>query len=115
MRWNNGWKQGDLSDALNRRITIQEKTVTYNSYNEPIETWIDLKTVWAGIINTGGGEFYAAQKLYASTEVVFRIRYQNSISVENRINYDGTIHEILAINDVDGAHVEYQIAAKAVI
>lgn len=31
---------------LDRRITIQRATKINNEFNEPIETWADLATVW---------------------------------------------------------------------
>jgi SPP1 family predicted phage head-tail adaptor len=100
---------------LNRRITIQTKTVTYNTYNEPIEAWADDFNVWASIITTGGGEFYAAQKVIAQTTALFKVRYNTSITPLHRIKYGTKIFEILSINDVDAKHEELQISAKEVI
>lgn len=100
---------------LNRRITIQKKTVTYNSYNEPIEAWADSHTIWSEVITTGGGEFYAAQKVNANTQVVFTVRYTKSINVMNRVKYDDRIFEILSVNDVNAGRKELQISAKEVV
>jgi len=99
----------------NRRAIVQSKVTTYNSYNEPIDAWSDGSTLWFGIITTGGGEFYAAQKLNSTTQVVFKTRYNNHIKVTDRIKYDNRIFEVLSVNDVDEAHIELQIAAKEVI
>ena len=101
--------------SYNRRATIQSKVINYDSYNEPIETWSDASSVWSDIITTGGGEFYAAQKLNASTQAVFKIRYKNDVKVTDRIKYNGRIFEILSVNDVDEAHVEIQISTKEVV
>ena len=97
------------------RIMIQKKSVSYNSYNEPIETWKDAFVLWADVINTGGGEFYAAQKLNAMTTAVFRTRYVSDISTVDRIKYGNRIFEILFINDVSEKHVELLISAKEVV
>lgn len=97
---------------LNRRITFQIKTVTYDSYNAPIDVWVDTSTVWSGVITTGGREFYAAQKLNAETSCLFKIRYAANISPLMRIKYGNRIFEILSINNVDGMNVELQISAK---
>ena len=100
----------------NRRITIQSKTVTYDSYNEPIETWTDGPTVWASIVTTGGGEFYAAQRLNASTQALFKIRYGTTVTELDRIKYGDRIFEILRPpNDVDEAHRELHISGKEVV
>lgn len=98
-----------------RIIEIQEKTVSYNGYNEPIYTWASIAQVWAQISTTGGGEFYAAQKLNSAVQVLFKIRYGNSVNVQNRIRYENRIFEILSINDVDESHRELLISAKEVV
>ena len=97
------------------RIMVQKKYLAYNTYNEPIEAWKDLFELWADIINTGGGEFYAAQKLNAQTTAVFRTRYVSSISSLDRIRYGNRIFEILFINDVSERHIELLISAKEVV
>ena len=100
---------------MNRQIGIQKKTVTYNSYNEPIEAWTTVRGVWAEVISTGGGEFYAAQKVNAQTSVIFKIRYATDITVKNRILYNSRLWEILSINDVNGGRTELQISCKEVV
>jgi SPP1 family predicted phage head-tail adaptor len=99
----------------NRRITIQTKTETYDSYNQPIETWSDGSEVWASIVTTGGGEFYAAQKLNASTQALFKIRYGTTVAVTDRIKYGNRIFEILSVNDANEAHRELHISGKEVV
>ena len=97
------------------RIVIQRKYLTYNTYNEPIETWKDSIELWSDVISTGGGEFYAAQKLNASTTAVFRTRYVVDIKTTDRIKYGDRIFEILFINDVSEKHIELLISAKEVV
>lgn len=100
---------------LNRRITIQRKTVTPDSYNQPIETWKDEFSLWAQVISSGGREYYAAQKLNASTEIVFSVRYTTGIASTDRIKYGSRVFEILSVNDVNGMREELQISAKEVV
>jgi len=99
----------------NRRIGIQSKSITYDSYNQPIETWSELTGIWASIVTTGGNELYVAQKLNSATQAVFKVRYGNAVTVLDRIVYNNRIFEILSINDVDEAHIELQISAKEVV
>lgn len=100
---------------LNRRITLQIKTITYDTVNEPIETWTDYATVWAAVITTGGREFYAAQKLNAETSTVFKVRYNPVINTYMRIRWGNRKFEIIGVNDVDARHEELQISAKEVV
>lgn len=99
---------------LNRRINIQTKTTAADSYGQLIETWTDSRSTWAEVITKGGTEFYAAQKLYASTDAVFRIRYNDDITVLNRLKYGTRVFEILGINDVDGMKTEMLLPCKEV-
>lgn len=98
---------------LDQRITIQTKTVV-NDHGDLIATWADTVTVWAGVTTTGGGEFYAAQKVNAETEVLFKIR-NRELSTLQRIKYGSRIFEILAINQVNADRREIQISAKEVV
>jgi SPP1 family predicted phage head-tail adaptor len=100
---------------LNRRITFQHKTITYDTYHQPIETWANLMTVWAGVITTGGREYYAAQKLNAETSAVFKIRYTTRIDTLMRIVWGDRTFEIIGINDVDAGHEAMLVSAREVV
>lgn len=104
-----------MMPKYNRRIIIERNTPTYNAYNEPIASWATNQTLWAGIVTSGGGEFYAAQKVNAQTTAVFKIRYNTSILVTDRIKYGTRIFHILSINDVDARHEEMFVSAKEVV
>jgi SPP1 family predicted phage head-tail adaptor len=100
---------------LNKRITFQSQSSTQDSFGQPVDTWSDVATVWAGIITTGGKEFYAAQKLHAETTAVMKIRYRTDLLPTMRIKYGSRYFDILAINDVDEGHREMLITCKEVV
>ena len=101
--------------SLDKVISVLVRTVAPDSYNQPIETWTTLATVHAEVINEGGGEFYAAQKLFAETSVVFRIRYLADVTPLNRISYNGRTLQILHVKDVGFRHAELQLLSKEVV
>ncbi len=98
---------------LDQRLTIQTKTATRDAMGQPVETWADTKTVWGEAITGGGGEFYAAQKLFAETKVVFRVRYDSSITTTQRIEWLGRYYQILSVPP-PGQYREILIACKEV-
>jgi len=98
---------------LNRQITLQNKTIV-NDHGDATEAWQDVATVWAAVITTGGGEFYAAQRLNAETSVLFKIRYR-AVDTTMRIKYGDRFFDILSINDVDAKHEELQLSCKEVV
>lgn len=101
---------------LDQRITFRRKTIAYDSYGEPIETWSDAFTVPAKVTTTGGKEFYAAQKKNAETECLFKIRYTERVNVRMRVKWCGREFEILPpINDVNAKHTELSISGKEVV
>jgi SPP1 family predicted phage head-tail adaptor len=97
------------------KIVIQRKTTTYNEYNEPIDSWSDLGWFWAKVTTTGGGAFYAAQKLNETMSCLFTVRYTSLIDVMDRVVFGGKTFEILALNDVDARHADLQITAKEIV
>ena len=99
---------------LDQRVTIQTKTITRDDYGDPVETWADTKTIWAEAITGGGGEFYAAQKLYAETKVVFRVRYDSSFVVTQRVKWLSRYYQIISIEHKSGAYRELLLACKEV-
>ena len=100
---------------LNRLITIQKKLVMHDSYGQAVETWNSDFTTWASMVTSGGSEFYAAQKLNASTTAVFKVRYTQRIQVTNRVVLGNRVFEILSINEIDGMRTELAISCKEVI
>ncbi len=103
-----------MTGALNRRVAVQVCTPTRNTFSEKVRSYADSFFVWAQIITTGGSEFYAAQKLYAQTTAVMRVRYTTRIKTTNRIRYGNQVYEILAVNDENAAHKYLLLTCKGV-
>jgi SPP1 family predicted phage head-tail adaptor len=88
---------------LDRRITIQRATVTLNEFNEPIETWGDLATVWAKRRDASATESYRAQEVGAEITARFTIRWSTtaaSVTPRDRLSFDGRLYNITAVRDV---------------
>ncbi len=99
---------------MNKIIDIQEATITYNSYNEPIETWANVKgltNLYTTVINKGGKEFYAAQKLNSEITMVFKLRDIEGITNLMRVKYDNRYFSIT--NVIEGEFI--LIYAKEVV
>jgi SPP1 family predicted phage head-tail adaptor len=100
---------------LNQTITFRRKTVAYDSYNQPIETWADAATVRAAVQTTGGREFYAAQKLYSEMTALFKIRYTQAFNARMQVKWMGRIFEIIAPPfDPNGRREELHVVTKEV-
>jgi SPP1 family predicted phage head-tail adaptor len=97
---------------LNRRIEIQKKTLTTDADGYKVESWEKLYTPMAYIQTVTGREFHAGRRLLADANMYFIIWYKSGITTQNRIKYNGKIHEILSVEDVSEAHREMHIVAK---
>jgi SPP1 family predicted phage head-tail adaptor len=89
--------------VLDRRITIQRATVTLNEFNDPIETWSDLTTVWAKRRDASATESYRAQEVGAQISARFTIRWSTtaaSVTPTDRLSFDGRLYNITAVRDV---------------
>lgn len=84
-----------------RRITIQEKTITTNSFNEEVVTWSDLITVWAKVSEAQGDENYEADQLTERRLTVFDINHRSDVTVEHRIAYNDRYYDVVSIVEPD--------------
>lgn len=74
---------------LDRRITIQRATETKDEFNNPVETWADVATVWAEARPMRGAERFQAQEIAGAAVMTFVLRYRADVTVRDRISYDG--------------------------
>ncbi len=89
---------------LDRRITFQRSEDSTNQFNEPIEIWGDISTVWARRRDASDGEKVAAGQ--AGATLLSRFVIRSSVSARNiaptdRINHDGKIWNIIGIKQAD--------------
>lgn len=89
---------------LDRRVTFQQSTDALNEFNESIQTWSDLATVWARRRDVSDGEKVAAGQVGATLMSRFVIRSSvatRKIAPINRIHHDDKIWNIIGIKQAD--------------
>lgn len=86
--------------ALNKRITIQELKVNINENGFEIEDWIDFKTVWAGVTNLHGREYFEAAAVQMENTVKITIRYLDGIDTSMRILFKDKHYNITSIDNI---------------
>lgn len=82
------------ADNLDRRVTIQSRTLAQNDYGQPTETWATFATRWASKRDVTGREFFAAGQEIAEKGTVFRIRYLSGVKTEMRLVSEGVTYNI---------------------
>lgn len=81
---------------MDRRVTLQARTVTRNADGEDVATYADLATVWAEKFDLRGREYFAAQQSRAEVTTRWRIRYRDDLRSVDRLVHDGTAYDVAA-------------------
>ncbi len=102
---------------LDRKITIQRKTVTLEYSGQATETWADLvANRWAAVMPLGGDERFAIPEISAKQQVEFRVRWSSNVAgltPQDRIVYpapadtspptpilDTSIYDVAAVHEI---------------
>ncbi len=89
---------------MDRLITIQENTPSYNALNEDTEGWGTITTdgqVWAAKKEIAGSEVtIAGQTLQAEMVTEWRIHHRTDITNLMRISFGGNLYDITSIAEI---------------
>lgn len=96
---------------LDRRIAIQNYTVTKDGYGADIKTYAALITCWAKVRVDSGAEGIQAEQEIQTRTVTFTVRYYSAITEDSRIVYDGKNYDIISLAEV-GRRNYLDITAK---
>jgi SPP1 family predicted phage head-tail adaptor len=103
---------------LNRQVSIQQRTVTPDTFGGRPETWTEIKKVYAYIEALGGMERAQAQAISVDISHKFTVRYDDGlfadpkIAAGYRIVYNSRIFDIQAPLNVDEANRIVEILAS---
>lgn len=99
---------------LDRRVTIRRVTgTTTDEFNESVDVWSDIATVWAQQRPNRGSERFAAEQQAGTAVMTFHIRYRDDVSATDRLVYEGRVYEIVAPPREIGRRVVTEIDAIA--
>ncbi|MFU0800203.1 MAG: phage head closure protein [Xylanivirga thermophila] len=100
--------------SLNKRITLQELKLTVNENGFEVEEWIDFKTVWSGVSNLHGREYFDAAAIQMENTVKFTIRYLSGIDTAMRISFKDKYYNITSIDNIKYRNKFIEIKAMEV-
>ena len=95
-----GVRAGDLK----RRITIQQRSASVDTFGQQLVTWSNLLTSWAEIQPTSGREMVSAEAQQFEISHQITIRYRSTITPAMRVLYEGRVFEIMSVLDQDTQH-----------
>lgn len=100
---------------LRHRITIQEYTVSQDSYGAGIESWADRATAYASVSPISGKELYTAQQLHAEVTTKITMRYMDGITPKMRVFFNSRSFEILSVLNFEERNVELNLLCKELV
>jgi SPP1 family predicted phage head-tail adaptor len=85
---------------LRHRITIQQQTISRDSYGAEVPEWSTLATVWAKIVTTSGAEqIEAAQVATATLTHEVTIRWRSDVQPTMQVLWGSRTLTIRAVVD----------------
>jgi SPP1 family predicted phage head-tail adaptor len=98
-----------------KRVSIQEKTVTIDNIGNQTETWVTIATVWAAIAPLNGREYWAARQINAEATTRVTIAYRRRVTPEHRLLFGSRVLEIIEIVNPSEGNVELVLLCKEAI
>lgn len=86
-----------IAATLTKRITIRQRSAGVDAAGQPVETWVDLATIWADIRFLNGSEFAKSSKEINLVQASIRTRKRSDITASMRAVYDGNTYNIVAV------------------
>jgi SPP1 family predicted phage head-tail adaptor len=96
----NGLRSGDLR----RRVTVQQRTVSVDTFGQQAVSWSSFLECWADIQPSSGRELIAAQAQQSEVTHQVVIRYRSGVLPAMRVLYQGRVFDIQSVIDVDTQH-----------
>lgn len=101
---------------LDRRITLERFTTTQDDFNNDVEAWTPLATVWAAYEPIRDGEKFRAGETAAGLSARFTIRHSAQVADLNpkdRLTFKGITYAILNVKEAEGRNVALEITCAA--
>jgi len=87
---------GISAGELCHRVTIQNKTTTYDEHNYETETWAEFKKLWAKIEFLSVKDSINAKASGSQTTARLKLRKRSDITTEMRVLWDGYTLQIVS-------------------
>ena len=97
---------------MDRDIVIEAVTRTFDAAGAPVETWSTVLSCRAELVQSTAKEFIRDFGSDHVSSTIFRIRWTDQITLENRVTYNGTHYDIIELAEL-GRRRGLEIRCKA--
>jgi SPP1 family predicted phage head-tail adaptor len=95
--------------AYPHAITIEQKSITRDTYGGEVVAWSTFCTTWSRILPLNGRELFAAQAVQSEITGKILMQYIAGLSTGMRITHEGKHYDIHAVIDAALQHREIQL------
>lgn len=86
---------------MTEKVTFQSRSNSVDAVGQSTKTWVDIATVWAGLVNRPRArEFDAAGGIQTEQTVTFRVLHRTDVDSTCRLVWEGRNHDIIAADPV---------------
>lgn len=85
---------------LDRRITLLRRDTTVDDWNQQVDTYTTVATIWAEVRDAGAKEREEADQKVTVRPKVFTIRHRSDVTTMHRITYEGDTYEITGFTEI---------------
>ena len=85
------------SGSLSRIITVQRAATAVSEAGTPVQTWSDLATLRAELVELGTVEQIKAHGAVDETGIVFRTRFLAGVTNADRVVFDGHPYNLRSV------------------
>ena len=100
---------------MRHRVEVLKFIENKDSFGAATGEWIPFKSIWADIQTKTGGEYMADRQVKAEINTEITIRYMSNITSKNRVKYNDSVYEILAVINEDMRYTTLKLNCKEVI
>lgn len=102
---------------LRQRITIQQESVTRDTFGAESITWAAVATVWASVLPGSSGERYVSTVELHQAEIshTVRIRYRAGLGPTLRVVWGSRVLPILSVVDPTGRQAELVLLCREIV
>lgn len=100
---------------LDKKISLQKCTPSYNETGQQIENWDEVKEVWAAHNPISDGEKWGSGEVKAFVTDRFIVRFCAALALIDatwRVNYDNRVYDIAGVKPI-GRKAGFELTATA--
>lgn len=94
---------------LRHRITIRQRSTGKDAAGAPVDTWIDVATIWSRVEIVSGRERWASEHTANSYSAAISIRNRTDLKEDMRVIFGSRTLDIKAIIDPNGYGKELKL------